>query len=196
MQSELITQLGTENVFDLLITMSSLADKTQFNQWNMICLEIFFLLFRGVEKPDMLVKRTEDASKVVREDKLNKLLEAETSRKKLASKSGLNSRHSRFGTTVVIENRVNPDRLKSGAGAASGLGAAKVDRIVMHKQASISSAVLKNPGKVIDANKKRRRVKEKVRDDLGASVELRPEAVKTLQNVALEFLESAFNRKY
>lgn len=183
-------------MFDVLITISSLADKTQFNQWNMICLEIFFLLFRGVEKPDLLVKRSEDATKVVREEKLNKLLEAETSRKKLASKSGLNSRHSRFGTTVVIENRLNSDFAKGGSAALTGAGASKVDRIVMHKQASISTAVLKNPGKVLDANKKRRRPKEKRQDDLGVSVEMRPEAVKTLQNVAVDFLESAFNREW
>lgn len=51
----------------------------------------------------MLVRRSQDVNTVVREDRLSKLLQEEGRRKKLESGRGV-TRHSRFGTTVVIEN--------------------------------------------------------------------------------------------
>jgi replication fork protection complex subunit Tof1/Swi1 len=103
LQSELICQFASESVFDLLVLIASLSGKNDYNQWNMLVLEIMFLLFRAVDDPSLLVKRNEDVSKIIREDKLNKLLDAEKSRKRMDGRSGV-TRHSRFGTTVVIEN--------------------------------------------------------------------------------------------
>lgn len=172
MQSELICQLASDSVFDVLITLASLSNRTDFNQWNMVTLEIFYLLFRGVEKPDALVRRGQDASKVIREEKLGKLLDAEVNRKRMESRRGV-TRHSRFGTTVVIEQGK--------------------DRFVMHKQASVANATL-NPGMLMDQAKKKRAVKIKDSNELAPPAELRPEAIEVLQAVAMSFLESAFNR--
>ena len=171
-KSELIAQFACENIFDLLITICSLSSKTEFNQWNMVCLEIFYLLFRGVEKPDMLIKRSDDVTKVIREERLGKLLEAEATKKRLEDRKGI-TRHSRFGTTVAIE---------------SGK-----DRIVMHKQAAVAAAAT-NPGKIMDQSRKAKKLKVRVESDLAPPTEIRPEALKVLQAVAMSFLESAFNR--
>lgn len=69
------------------------------------------------------------------------------------------------------------------------------DRIVMHKQAAVASAMT-NPGKVIDQDK---RIKANrnvpTTNELSKPVDLRPEALTVLQAVAMSFLESSFNRK-
>jgi replication fork protection complex subunit Tof1/Swi1 len=139
----------------------------------MVTLEIFYLVFRGIEKPDVLVRRGQDASKVIREEKLSKLLESELSRKRMDSRRGV-TRHSRFGTTVVIEQGK--------------------DRFVMHKQASVANATL-NPGALMDQAKKKKAVKVKDTNELAPPAELRPEAIEILQAVSMSFLESAFNRE-
>ena len=51
----------------------------------------------------MLVKRNAAVTKILREEKLGALLEAENSRKKMEGRRGI-TRHSRFGTTVMIQN--------------------------------------------------------------------------------------------
>lgn len=160
-------------MFDILITFASLSNRSDFNQWNMVTLEIFYLLFRGIEKPDLLVQRGQDASKVMRDEKLGKLLDAEISRKRMESRRGV-TRHSRFGTTVVIEQGK--------------------DRFVMHKQASVASATL-NPGQLMDQAKRKKAVKIKDSNELAPPAEIRPEAIEVLQAVAMSFIESAFNRK-
>ena len=99
----MICKLASENILDILITISSLASKTEYKRFNTTCLEIFYLLFRGVERPDMLVKRNAAVTKILREEKLGALLEAENSRKKMEGRRGI-TRHSRFGTTVMIQN--------------------------------------------------------------------------------------------
>lgn len=139
----------------------------------MVCLEIFYLLFRGVAKPEVLIKKSEGVTKVIRDEQLGKLLNDEASKRRLETRKGV-TRHSRFGTTVVIENGK--------------------DRIVMHKQAAVVAAAI-NPGKIMDQNRKTKKLKVRTENDLAPPAELSPEAIKVLQIVAMSFLESAFNRR-
>lgn len=101
-QSDLICKLASENILDILITISSLSGKTEYNRYNTVCLEIFYLIFRGVERPDLLVRKSAEVTKILREEKLGALLEAENSRKRMEGRRGV-TRHSRFGTTVMIQ---------------------------------------------------------------------------------------------
>ena len=96
MQSELIVQLERESIFDLLLTVCSLADKSEFSAWNMVALDILHLLFRGA-RADELVK----SGAQYRADKLTELLQGEKRQKQVAGRRGA-TRHSRFGTTVTV----------------------------------------------------------------------------------------------
>jgi replication fork protection complex subunit Tof1/Swi1 len=142
-----------------------LSQKTEYNRFNTLCLEIFYLLFRGVEKAELLIRKNADVTK---------LLNAEKNVKRINGRKGV-TRHSRFGTTVMIQNGK--------------------DRIVMHKQSSVAQAI-SNPGKVIDQDKKIRANRNvPTTNELSRPVDLRPEALKVLQAVAMSFLESSFNRE-
>jgi replication fork protection complex subunit Tof1/Swi1 len=177
----------------------------------MICLEIFNLIFRCVSKPESLVQRSLNADKAIAQENLNKLLGAEDKKKKLLGRKAV-TRHSRFGTTVVIESTVNTS-ITSKKEAEDGRESVESrrnvlakDRIVLHKQSAIAHASI-NPGKILDQG---RMVKAKRggaakaagggasgenESSSAAQVDLTNEALKVLQIVALSFLESAFNRK-
>lgn len=163
-------------MFDVLIFIASASDKSEYNQWNTLCLEIFYLIFRGVESPSQLVIRSDKVEKEIREERLGRLLKEEASRKRLDGKKGV-TRHSRFGTTVVIETGK--------------------DRIVMHKQAAVAVAAV-NPGKIMDEGRKSRASRNKrANNDLApAAAEMTTQAIKSLQLVAQSFLESAFNSMF
>lgn len=65
----------------------------------------------------------------------------------------------------------------------------------MHKQAAVASAMT-NPGKVLDQDKRVRANRNvPTTNELSKPIEMRPEALKVLQAVAMSFLESSFNRK-
>ena len=98
--------------FQLLLTLASCADKTEFNQYNVLVLDILHLVFRSVRVPEL----GQDQARVRRAsfrqfawiakhqapmDNLNKLLEAEKRQKSMHARGGM-TRHSRFGTTVAV----------------------------------------------------------------------------------------------
>lgn len=157
----------------MLVTIASCAHQSQYNQWNIITLEIFYLLFRGVPSPDVIIRRSEQVNRAIRSDKLSQLLQAETIRKRLETRKGA-TRHSRFGTTLTIENGK--------------------DRVVLHRQAAVATAHV-NPGGLMDVGRKGKSKKAKRENDLAPAADYRPDAMNMLQAVALTFLESAFNRE-
>lgn len=58
LQSKLIITLSQTNVMDLLLTIASnAASDSYFNQWNVLVLEIFYLLYRGVSPAALTVSQ-------------------------------------------------------------------------------------------------------------------------------------------
>jgi replication fork protection complex subunit Tof1/Swi1 len=111
LQSDLIQQLSKFGIFDLLIHMSHGSNRfDEFGQWNMIVLNIWDHLFRGVDAEDLIDAETcvgtndagETISTVKASDKKleSLLLDEEQARKAKARKS--TTRHSRFGTTLSV----------------------------------------------------------------------------------------------
>jgi len=82
------------------------------------------------------------------------------------------SRHSRFGTTVAYKT-------------ASGTYVS-----------GRPDALARDPGQVVDMTKKRRAIKVKQQNDLGAQISLSVEALTALQTLARTFIESCFGRKF
>jgi replication fork protection complex subunit Tof1/Swi1 len=54
-QSEYIVQLSAESIFDLLLAIASNAESSEYAPWNMVALDIFHLIFRGVKPPELMV---------------------------------------------------------------------------------------------------------------------------------------------
>ncbi|KAI5476063.1 hypothetical protein MNV49_000435 [Pseudohyphozyma bogoriensis] len=163
LQSDYIVQLESEHIFDLLVAIAGNAENSEFAPWNMLALDIFHLILRGVKPAELMVPAAE-----VDETRLKDLLELEGSLKK-ASARATTSRHSRFGTTVA---------LKSGG-----------KNYIIHKQSSLA----KGAEKTMDDIKKSKAKKVRQDDDLQPPSHLRPEAIKVLHDVAVEFIDSAFN---
>jgi replication fork protection complex subunit Tof1/Swi1 len=59
-QSTLIIQLDQLTYFQLILTLASCADKTDFNQYNVIVLDILHLVFRSVK----VVELAQDQARV------------------------------------------------------------------------------------------------------------------------------------
>lgn len=107
-QSTLVVQLDQLTYFQLILTLASCADKTEFNQYNVIVLDILHLIFRSVKAAELgqdqaRVRRSVTAYAHIQAsmENLNKLLELEKREKSRYSRSGM-TRHSRFGTTVAV----------------------------------------------------------------------------------------------
>ncbi|WVQ93115.1 hypothetical protein IAU59_000179 [Kwoniella sp. CBS 9459] len=163
LQSNLILQLDKLTYFQLLLTLASCADKTDFNPFNVLVLDILHLVFRSVKPVDL----GRDQAKAPSEN-LAKLLDAEKRQKALVSKVGM-TRHSRFGTTVAVR--------------------AGEQKVILHKQNAISA----NAGKILDEVKRKRKQKIKRVDDLTHIVNLSPDAMRILQSLAKNFIRSCFN---
>ncbi|KAK4051924.1 Topoisomerase 1-associated factor 1 [Microbotryomycetes sp. JL201] len=161
--SEYIRQLADEQIFDLLIAMAQNADSSEFQSWNMVTLDILHLIFRGVDPHELMVP-----SDQIDENKLKDLLNMEGTQRRAASRTG-NSRHSRFATTLA---------LKSGKG-----------QFIVHKQRAVKAGV----ENILDGRKKGKAQKARTDDDLAPPTHLRADAVRCLQNVAVSFIDSAFN---
>jgi replication fork protection complex subunit Tof1/Swi1 len=112
LQSDLIQQLSKFGIFDLLIHMSHGSNRfDEFGHWNMIVLDVWDLLFRGVDTEDLIDAEIhvgineagETISTVKASDKKleSLLLDEEKARKSKARKS--TTRHSRFGTTLSVK---------------------------------------------------------------------------------------------
>ncbi|WVF65442.1 hypothetical protein IAT40_000170 [Kwoniella sp. CBS 6097] len=163
LQSNLILQLNKLTYFQLVLTLASCADKTDFNPFNVLVLDILHLAFRSVKPVDL----GRDQAKAPAEN-LAKLLDAEKRQKALVSKVGM-TRHSRFGTTVAVR--------------------AGEQKVILHKQNAISA----NAGKILDEVKRKRKQKTKRVDDLTHIVNLSPDAMRVLQTLAKSFIQSCFN---
>ncbi|KAK7023845.1 topoisomerase 1-associated factor 1 [Favolaschia claudopus] len=92
LQSRLVRALRETHITDLLLTAAANTDADPLlASWNTLVLEILFLLFRGTP-PAQLMEQPKPA--------LQRLLAAEA----LAAPT-LTSRHSRFGTTIVVQSK-------------------------------------------------------------------------------------------
>ncbi|WVR08981.1 hypothetical protein IAU60_006041 [Kwoniella sp. DSM 27419] len=163
LQSTLILQLDKLTYFQLILTLASCADKTDFNPYNVLVLDILHLILRSV-KPASLGR---DQARAPIEN-LAKLLDAEKRQKALVSKVGM-TRHSRFGTTVSVR--------------------AGEQKVILHKQ----NAIAANAGKILDEVKRKRKHRMRKVDDLTVEVNLSPDAMRSLQALAKSFIKSCFN---
>ncbi|OCF79113.1 topoisomerase 1-associated factor 1 [Kwoniella mangroviensis CBS 8886] len=163
LQSTLILQLNKLTYSQLLLTLASCADKSDFNPFNVLVLDILHLIFRSV-KPKELGQDQERAPL----ENLSKLLDAEKRQKALISKVGM-TRHSRFGTTVAVR--------------------AGEQKVILHKQ----NAIAANAGTILDEVKRKRAQKAKKVDELTQIINFSPDAMEALQSLAKSFIESCFN---
>ncbi|WWC91099.1 uncharacterized protein L201_006040 [Kwoniella dendrophila CBS 6074] len=163
LQSTLILQLNKLTYFQLLLTLASCADKSDFNPFNVLVLDILHLIFRSV-KPKELAQDQDRAPL----ENLSKLLDAEKRQKALVSKVGM-TRHSRFGTTVAVK--------------------AGEQKVILHKQ----NAIAANAGKILDEVKRKRAQRMKKVDELTQIINFNPDAMRALQALAKSFIESCFN---
>jgi replication fork protection complex subunit Tof1/Swi1 len=166
LQSTLIDQLQSSDFLPLLVTLASSSNSREFNQYNVLVLDIVHLLWRGVSP----VELGKDQTVAVR-DKLSSLLEKEDLTKTAGSRN-TSSRHSRFGATVAVQ---------AGGGR----------RVVLSKGGAVKGDV----GTVMDLSKKRGRIdihSVKMLDP-DAKVDLQPNAARTLKSFTEEFIRTAFN---
>ncbi|GAA5948542.1 hypothetical protein JCM3765_004917 [Sporobolomyces pararoseus] len=164
LQSELIVQLESESILQLLLAMAAQADSTDYAPWNMVVLDILHLVFRTV-KPDELMVPVQKIEGNRLKDMLD--LEARQSTDLFGLKG---SRHSRFGTTISVQ---------SGDGK----------KYILHKQSTLAEG----PERTMDKIKKSRAKKARKDDDLAPPAKLRPDAIKVLYETSKFFIESAFN---
>jgi replication fork protection complex subunit Tof1/Swi1 len=108
----MVVQLDQLTYFRLLLTLASCADKTEYNLYNVLVLDILHLVFRSVKARELAQDQDRVSSLPLRMiwladssqapiENLTKLLEAEKRQKSQQSRSGM-TRHSRFGTTVAV----------------------------------------------------------------------------------------------
>ncbi|KAH8930022.1 hypothetical protein BT69DRAFT_1275789 [Atractiella rhizophila] len=171
LQSTLIHQLSQHSIFDLMLTIASCSDSPEFSPWNILTMEIFWLIFRCVENPEDLwigMDSGTSAGGSIASNKLSNLLALEDHEKRF-TKRHETTRHSRFGTTLQLS-----------------VGDYKY---ILHKQ----SAITKAPGDTIDERKRMRASKTRAHNDLIASTTLKPFAVNILRSVAIQFIEHSFN---
>lgn len=119
----------------------------------------------------------------------------------------VNSRHSRFGTTIAVTLNPNkklppPEVQVAGDGTNTPIGGTNNTdtsssgpslgsrSFVLHRQQAISSET----GDILDISKRTRKQKGIVVDPLAREDNLSVEARATLQNLAMEFVEACFNR--
>lgn len=118
MQSRLIVQLEEARFLPLLLTLAENAGKGEYEEYNVLVLDSLWLMFRAVEVDDLLressqVRASFLATSTLRlkfpishvqvaAEALAKLLDEEDRSKQQAKRTG-NSRHSRFGTTIVMK---------------------------------------------------------------------------------------------
>ncbi|GAA6007730.1 hypothetical protein JCM11491_003944 [Sporobolomyces phaffii] len=164
LQSELIVQLESENILQLLLAMAAQADSTDYAPWNMVVLDILHLVFRTV-KPDELMIPEEK----IEGNRLKDMLDSEARQgNDLFGLKG--SRHSRFGTTIAVKS-------------ADGR------KYILHKQSTLAEG----PERTMDKIKRSKAKKVRQDDDLAPPAKLRPDAIKVLYETSKLFLDSAFN---
>ncbi|KAH8102126.1 timeless protein-domain-containing protein [Cristinia sonorae] len=182
LQTRFIKLLQEAQFFDVLLTAasSSLAEPI-FNASNTLVLDIFYLLFRGVKPTILAVNQVKEPAR-----NLQRLLAAESQRKQTLSRN-TSTRHSRFGTTVVVT--INPK--KPSNSDPEGDDSPSTQKLLLHRQQAISS----DAGMLLDMTSSKRAKAQKTKkiDELGREDNLSIEAKLALQDVAKKFIESCFN---
>lgn len=97
------------------------------------------------------------------------------------------SRHSRFGTTISV--KLNPAKTRSKE-ASVPTEPEHSQSLVLHRQQAIG----REAGCIMDLTKKGRSKKGNTVDELARDDNLSLEAKTLLQGLAVEFVESCFNR--
>lgn len=103
------------------------------------------------------------------------------------------SRHSRFGTTISVKlnSHKRPTVATDGSTAESQPVASSSRSFVLHRQQAIHA----DAGSIMDLTKRQTSKKVNKVDDLGILDNLSVEARGILQNLAIEFVESCYNRE-
>ncbi|GAA5968611.1 hypothetical protein JCM21900_002207 [Sporobolomyces salmonicolor] len=163
LQSELILQLSSENILELLLAMAAQADSSDYAPWNMVVLDILHLIFRSVKPEELMIPVQK-----IEGNRLKDLLDLEA--RQQTDLFGIKgSRHSRFGTTIAVQSDGK--------------------KYILHKQSTLAEG----PEKTLDKVKRSKAKKVRQEDDLAPPAKLRPEAIKVLYETSKLFLESAFN---
>ncbi|KAG6918286.1 hypothetical protein DXG01_015378 [Tephrocybe rancida] len=189
LQTKLVRALSETHMLQLLLTIAANTAKDPLlTNWNTLILEIFYLLFRGVTPSNLTTDQVKQPTAT-----LQGLLAAEErTRKELSRK--VNSRHSRFGTTIAV--KLNPNKKTRPAGetdngneADSELAPSSSRSFVLHRQQAISS----ESGSIMDISKRQTAKKGNRIDEMTREDHLSVEARVILQNLAIEFTEACFN---
>jgi replication fork protection complex subunit Tof1/Swi1 len=148
LQSALLLQLHNLTYFKLFEMLGGCADRPDFNNYNVLVLDILHLILRAVKPSDLIMNQDRvgpcpfPADWQAPMDKLAKLLDLETRQKSLQSRQGT-TRHSRFGTTVSVQ------AVRGLSGDADNQGDQK---LVLHRQNAINF----DAGKLLDQGKKKK----------------------------------------
>ncbi|CEQ41477.1 SPOSA6832_03222, partial [Sporobolomyces salmonicolor] len=181
-QSELILQLSSENILELLLAMAAQADSSDYAPWNMVVLDILHLIFRSVKPEELLIPVQK-----IEGNRLKDLLDLEA--RQQSDLFGIKgSRHSRFGTTIAVQSvrRLSLSRFRLTTERWTKQDGKKY---ILHKQSTLAEG----PEKTLDKVKRSKAKKVRQEDDLAPPAKLRPEAIKVLYETSKLFLESAFN---
>ncbi|KAJ8588043.1 timeless-domain-containing protein [Rhizopogon salebrosus TDB-379] len=187
LQTRLVKALSETHTLDLLLTIAAnTSNDPLFNASNTLVLEIFYLLFRGVNPHLLAVDQVKQPAQ-----NLHRLLAAEDKQKKGLARNAP-SRHSRFGTTIAVQLKpskkpVTPDadlEVPNTHGHGSGSRP-----LVLHRQAAITQ----ESGSVLDIAKRSKARKSNKVDELAREDNLSVEAKIVLQGFASELVDSTFN---
>ncbi|MBW0466958.1 hypothetical protein O181_006673 [Austropuccinia psidii MF-1] len=178
LQSELIVQMSELGIFDLLVHMCHGSDRFDlYGQWNMIVLDIWHLLLRGVDAEELIDAEPFCGINAAGETlttmtssskKLENLLLAEQQARKAKARKGA-TRHSRFGTTLTVK--------------------AGEKKFHLHNQSAITTPV----EVALDARKKQKNKTPRLVNEFGRPTVLKLAALKVLRKAVIEVLESGFN---
>ncbi|KAF9644412.1 timeless-domain-containing protein [Thelephora ganbajun] len=183
LQSRLIKALSEDFILEFLLTIASNASTDPlFNRWNVIALEIFYLIFRGVRPASLVIEAEKQAS-----SNLNRLLSVEGQRK-LEWARNATSRHSRFGTTITVTKNAKPHKPTSEPSDTKD-EALPPRPYVLHRQKAITAET----GEMFDVEKKQRTKKGKKIDALAREDTLSLDSRKILQGLAKNFVKSCFS---
>ncbi|KAI0033017.1 timeless protein-domain-containing protein, partial [Vararia minispora EC-137] len=188
MQNDLIRILHETQFLELILTIASnSATDATFNAWNVLVLDILYLLFRGVRPESLVLEQALQSQRNLRQ-----LLSIEDKRRRDFNRNAP-SRHSRFGTTITVtinpKKQLPPPAPEGDEAAPTNSSVPSSRGLVVHKQGAIS----KEAGVLIDLTKKQRKHKIQKADELSREQNLSLDARERLQAFARGFIESCFN---
>ncbi|EOQ99643.1 hypothetical protein E3P92_01291 [Wallemia ichthyophaga] len=162
-QSELIDQMHSFEILSLFNTLASSSDQRELIAYNVVVLEIFHFLFRGIRADELTLDPVKASSAG-----LSNLLDIENKQKRLNNRSNT-SRHSRFGTTVSVLSGDN--------------------RFVQSRQSAITPS---GGEQSMDIGKKKVFKRSKDQDNSGETL-LNASARKHLKELAELFLKTSYD---